>query len=155
MQGENSKSLPEDGRGGRRAPRRQCLLYLPITDCCKEQRLTKSLLGGEGVGGLSMRAFWWLLTRDTQAVLNGIEAGRNIMSQCWFDEKRCARGLSALEGYQAEYDEKAKRLADHPAHTWCSHGADAFRTFAVGFRIREKNVPVTSIMNGITMGGKW
>lgn len=72
--------------------------------------------------------------RDTQAVLAGIEAVRNIMSQCWFDERKCSRGLSALEGYQAEYDEEKKKLANHPLHNWCSHGADALRTFAVGYR---------------------
>jgi hypothetical protein len=93
--------------------------------------------------------------KDTQAVLSGIEAGRNIMSQCWFDERKCARGISALEGYRAEYDEVAKRLANHPLHNWCSHGADAYRTFACGFRPKEKSVPVTSIMNGMMVGGKW
>jgi hypothetical protein len=93
--------------------------------------------------------------RDTQAVLNGIEQGRNIMSQCWFDEKKCGRGLSALEGYAAEYDEQAKKLADRPAHTWCSHGADAFRTFAVGYSPRPKARSVTSIMNGMNLGGEW
>ncbi len=64
--------------------------------------------------------------RDTQAVLSGIEAARNIMSRCWFDEKRCARGLAALEGYRSEYDEERKKLADRPLHDWCSHGADSF-----------------------------
>jgi len=92
--------------------------------------------------------------RDTQAVLNGIEQGRNIMSQCWFDEKKCGRGLSALEGYAAEYDEQAKKLADRPAHTWCSHGADAFRTFAVGYSPRPKARSVTSILNGMNFGGR-
>jgi hypothetical protein len=93
--------------------------------------------------------------RDTQAVLSGIEAARNIMSQCWFDEKKCARGLSALEGYQAEWNEEQKKLADHPSHTWCSHGADAFRTFACGFRPRPKAQSVTSIMNGTTVRSGW
>ncbi|MGD0486118.1 MAG: hypothetical protein ABSB94_02905 [Syntrophorhabdales bacterium] len=93
--------------------------------------------------------------RDTQAVLSGIEAGRNIMSQCWFDERKCAHGLSALEGYQAEYDEEKKKLADHPLHNWCSHGADAWRTMAVGWQPRVKHQTVTSVLNGIPMGAKW
>jgi hypothetical protein len=92
---------------------------------------------------------------DTQAVLSGIEAGRNIMSQCWFDEKKCSQGLIALEGYRCDYDEEKRKLADRPLHNWCSHGADAFRTFACGFRPKEKSVPVTSILNGLTVGGKW
>lgn len=76
--------------------------------------------------------------RDTQAVLGGIEAGRNIISQCWFDDVKCSRGLMALEGYHAEYDEVKKKLDNKPAHDWTSHGADAFRTFAVGYAEKAK-----------------
>ena len=72
--------------------------------------------------------------RDTQAVLNGIEAARNILSRCWFDKRKCAKGLAGLEGYQAEYDEKNKKLHNHPLHNWCSHSSDGFRTFAVGYK---------------------
>ena len=60
-----------------------------------------------------------------------IPAMRNILAQCWFDEKKCSQGIMALESYKAEYDEKKKILAPRPAHDWASHGADAFRTFAV------------------------
>ncbi len=93
--------------------------------------------------------------RDTQAVLSGIEAARNIMSQCWFDERKCSRGIAALEGYQAEYIEQQKKLADHPLHNWCSHGADAFRTCAAGFRPKAKAQSVTSIMNGMGVRSGW
>jgi phage terminase large subunit len=62
-----------------------------------------------------------------------IPAMRNIMAQCWWDEKKCEIGLSALETYAAEYDEEKKVLSNRPAHTWASHGADGFRTFAVGY----------------------
>ncbi len=66
-------------------------------------------------------------------VQNHIPAVRNIFSQCWFDQKKCETGLLALEGYAAEYDEEKKVLSNRPAHTWHSHGADAFRTFAMGY----------------------
>lgn len=72
--------------------------------------------------------------KDTQSVMAGIQAGRKVLNRCFFDRKKCARGISALEGYRAEYDEKNKRLANHPRHDWTSHAADAFRTFAVGYR---------------------
>lgn len=62
-----------------------------------------------------------------------IPAVRNILAQCWFDEKKCAKGIAALEGYRAEYDEEKKILSNRPLHDWCSHGADSFRTFAVGY----------------------
>jgi phage terminase large subunit len=84
--------------------------------------------------------------RDINAVLNGIESGRNIMSQCWFDEDKCQRGLLALENYHAEYDEEKKKLENRPAHDWSSHGADAFRTFAVGYQPKVKHVSVTAML---------
>lgn len=71
--------------------------------------------------------------RDIQAVLAGIQAGRKIFNQCWFDEEKCARGISALEGYRADYDQAKKKLDNKPKHDWCSHGADSFRCFAMGY----------------------
>lgn len=84
--------------------------------------------------------------RDSQAVRDGIEAGRNILSSCWFDEKKCARGISALEGYHAEYDEVKKKLGK-PKHDWCSHAADAWRTFSMGYEPKQKPRTVTSILD--------
>lgn len=71
--------------------------------------------------------------RDIQAVITGIGSVRNILSRCWFDKAKCWQGISALEGYSADYDENKKIMSNRPAHTWESHGADAFRTFAVGY----------------------
>lgn len=93
--------------------------------------------------------------RDSTAVLSGIEAARNLIPQCWFDEKKCWQGISALEGYHAEYDEEKKKLSNRPVHDWTSHAAEAFRTFAVGFKTRAK-VPiktVTSIMESVIRPG--
>ncbi len=81
--------------------------------------------------------------RNTDAVMNGIEAVRNALGSCWFDETKCATGISALEGYKAEYDEEKKILRKTPLHDWCSHGADGFRTFAVGYRAKRISKPVT------------
>lgn len=69
--------------------------------------------------------------RDTQAILQGIQLVRNLLSRCFFDEKKCWQGISALEGYRAEYDEEKRVLGIKPFHDWCSHAADAFRTFAM------------------------
>jgi len=71
--------------------------------------------------------------RDIQAVMTGIGSVRNILSRCWFDKTKCWQGISALEGYRADFDESKKIMSNRPAHTWESHGADAFRTFAVGY----------------------
>lgn len=68
------------------------------------------------------------------SIEDGIEASRNILSRCWFDKTKCDRGLNALKSYHKEWDEKNKVYRPHPEHDWSSHGADGFRTFAVGFK---------------------
>ena len=84
-----------------------------------------------------------------------IPAVRSLLAQSWFDEKRCSHGLSALEGYQAEYDEEKKKLANRPLHNWCSHAADAFRTGAVGYRPVEEERSVESVLNSMDLTGRW
>lgn len=60
-----------------------------------------------------------------------IEAVRNNMKKCWWDEKKCRRGIEALRQYRKEYDpkkstEKVAYFRPRPVHDWTSHGADAF-----------------------------
>jgi phage terminase large subunit len=62
---------------------------------------------------------------------DGIDAIRNILSRCWFDETNCRRGISALKGYKKEWNEKMMVYGDRPVHDWTSHGTDAFQTFAL------------------------
>lgn len=71
-------------------------------------------------------------------VSDGIEQVRNLLSTCWFDEEKCERGISALRSYRKEYDEKNKVFKDRPCHDWSSHGADAFRIFAMSRKSRPK-----------------
>ncbi len=71
----------------------------------------------------------------------GIEQVRRILSQCWFDEKECERGISALTEYTKEWDEKSKVFAPRPLHNWASHGADAFRTMAVLHQGKQHHRP--------------
>mgnify|MGYP003145316764 CR=1 FL=1 len=68
------------------------------------------------------------------ALEDGIEACRNMLNRCWFDKEKCDRGLSALRSYHKEWDEENQIFRLKPKHDWSSHGADAFRTFGVGFK---------------------
>jgi phage terminase large subunit len=61
---------------------------------------------------------------------DGIEMVRNIFPHVWFHEKNCERGISALENFRKEYDEKKKTFSSQPVHDWSSHGAKAFQTLA-------------------------
>jgi hypothetical protein len=70
---------------------------------------------------------------QTRDVLDGINAVRRMLDATWIDPERCARGLSALREYRREWDEKLKDWKQKPLHDWSSHGADALRTFAMGY----------------------
>lgn len=71
---------------------------------------------------------------------NGIEAVKGVLGRFWFDQTKCGNGVSALRSYKHDYDEKTKTYKKHPAHDWASHGADAFRYFAVGYT-EEDDLP--------------
>jgi phage terminase large subunit len=64
-------------------------------------------------------------------VEDGINAVRVFLPKCWFDERKCSRGIDALKLYRADYDDKLQALRPQPVHDWASHGADAFRYLAM------------------------
>ena len=55
----------------------------------------------------------------------------------------------ALESYKKAWDEKNGVWRDKPLHDWSSHGADAFRMFAVHERQPK---PVTRLRRKMRMG---
>jgi hypothetical protein len=71
------------------------------------------------------------------AVLDGINAVRRMLDSSWIDPDRCERGLEALKQYRREWDDKLKTWKLKPRHDWSSHGADALRTFAMGYEDRR------------------
>ncbi|WP_067097921.1 terminase [Marinomonas atlantica] len=60
----------------------------------------------------------------------GIEAVRRFLPQCWFDEAACERGVTCLDNYRKEWDERLGAYKKTPLHDWASHGAKAFETLA-------------------------
>lgn len=86
-------------------------------------------------------------------VMDGIEAARRIIPRCYFDEERCKDGLRALSAYRTEYDERKGVFKDRPLHDWSSHGADAFRYFAVAWRDKHNNPMATG--RSIPMQSNW
>lgn len=67
-------------------------------------------------------------------LMDGINAVRLVIPMVWFDKEKCAKGIKALNFYQKEWDGKRKVYKQSPRHDWSSHGADGFRTFAMGRR---------------------
>ena len=79
-----------------------------------------------------------------EPVEDGINAVRNLLLRCWFDETRCARGIEALRQYRRDYDDRLKAFKGRPLHDWASHAADAFRYLAMGLPERnaaQKPIP--------------
>jgi len=72
-----------------------------------------------------------------QKVEDGINAVRGTLGKMWFDEGKCGYGIESLKSYERSFDSKEGVYSLKPKHNWASHGADAMRTFAVGFRGEE------------------
>ena len=78
--------------------------------------------------------------KNGDQLLDQIEETRNFIATCWFDEVKCESaqaddtpgGLACLENYRKEWDEKLGAFKRSPLHNWACHGADAFRTGAIG-----------------------
>lgn len=78
------------------------------------------------------------------ALMDGIEAVRQILPRCWFAEHSCKRGIECLEGYHREYNDKMGVYSERPVHDRYSHGADAFRYLAIAVT-RTRDVVEESI----------
>jgi len=81
-----------------------------------------------------------------ESMNDGIEAVRNVLPNCWFDEsstivdigRNRVAGLPSLDAYRKEWDEKGKRWKDRPMNNWAGHGAKAFETFAITCDTQKK-----------------
>lgn len=71
---------------------------------------------------------------------DGIAAARTIFPMCWFDQEKCADGITALKHYRYDVNEDTGQRSKEPLHDWSSHSADGFRYFAVGSKkvVEEK-----------------
>lgn len=73
---------------------------------------------------------------DRLPLMDGIDQARSILNRCWFDETRCANGISALENYKKNWNEQGY-WEPKPLHNFASHGADAFRILAITLKEAE------------------
>ena len=71
--------------------------------------------------------------------LDAIETMRKVFPSCAFDESECVDGIRALAAYRKAWDDKLGVYKDRPRHDWASHPADAFQTFALGYRLPEED----------------
>jgi phage terminase large subunit len=66
-------------------------------------------------------------------VADGINAGRTIFPQCFFDADKCADGIQSLQRYRYKVDDQGQ-WSKEPLHDDFSHAADAFRYFATAMK---------------------
>lgn len=67
-----------------------------------------------------------------------IERARQVLPLCWFDKELCGTGISRLDGYRKEWDDKLGDWKKLPVHDINSHGADSFMTFADGYHLTRE-----------------
>lgn len=65
------------------------------------------------------------------SIEDGINAVRSKLQLCYFDKAKTEAGVLALKAYKREYDEENQVFSQKPVHDWSSHGASAFRYYAV------------------------
>ena len=74
--------------------------------------------------------------------VEGIAAARNLFQRLFVYEAECAEGIRALSLYKRTIDSRLGVQSEKPVHDKYSHGADAFRTLAMGIRpAHEGNDP--------------
>lgn len=71
-----------------------------------------------------------------KTVKQGILLTRRVWPRLWFDDKRCAAGLEALQHYRWPEVPAGSAEPQHPLHDWASHAADALRGFATAEKDR-------------------
>ena len=81
---------------------------------------------------------------------DGIQSVRSMLPTCWFDAEKCEHGIEALRAYHREYDDKNLVWKGRPSHDWSSHGSDAFRYLAVGYRrLSNWGEPIRRRLKGV------
>lgn len=110
--------------------------YLPHDAAVKE--LGTGMSRVEVLQGLGIRPH----IVPAQSVEDGINAVRMILPKCWFDVEKTAKGVKALRSYQREWVPKLGTWRSSPKHDQWSHGADAFRYYAMGYQKPESKAAI-------------
>ena len=90
----------------------------------------------------------------TDSVVGDLNICRTVFDQVWFDQEKCADGLNAMRHYRYAVDPDTGRTSRNPLHDWTSDTADAFRTFAVGFRQERRGADAPPKPRMVQMGAQ-
>jgi len=64
-----------------------------------------------------------------------IQAARDILPQCWFDETLCATGIAHLDSHRKDWNDATGNWKDEPFRGPAKHAADALEQMARGFAV--------------------
>jgi len=96
----------------------------------------KQLMEAESIKDVAAKVgFLFETVVRTPEKLHSIQNARTRLPECDFDEEACDEGLTHLESYSKEWDDKYAVWKNKPRHDEHSHGADAFMTFADGYEV--------------------
>jgi hypothetical protein len=91
-----------------------------------------------GTGRTRLEAFMSAGIRPTlcppHSVEDGINAVRQTLPHCWFDEAECSSGIRFLKSYRKDWDESRGCWKDKPRHDSSSHCADSMRYLSMAWR---------------------
>ena len=74
------------------------------------------------------------------SVIDGIEAARLTLPQCYFDQAKCYEGIEHLRAYSRDWDEKNQVFRSRPKHDQHSHASDSFRYFSLAAKRISQSV---------------
>lgn len=123
--------------------------YLYGTDWLPHDAAAKELGTGRSVEEIMLATGRKIQITPRLSIPDGINAARTIFNRCYFDENKCADGIQSLRHYRYDVDPDTKQYSKLPLHDQWSHGADAFRYFAVSINEDVR----TSTVKGIRMKG--
>ncbi len=86
-------------------------------------------------------------------IQHGIQATRNYLGTCWFDEAGCKEGLVHLENYKKKWNTTLQCWMDEPLHDIHSEAADGIRQAAQHFANNHHTVRAGSKPKRRNRGG--
>jgi len=81
---------------------------------------------------------------EADSIFEGIQCVRATLPRCYFDEIKCKEGVSHLEAYKKEWNDKLGCYRNSPLHNKDSHASDSFRYLAMAL---EKGIVAGKYMS--------
>lgn len=83
----------------------------------------------------------------------GINKGKSLLKECFFDLERTKNGIHAMQHYHYEYDEARLCFKSTPYDDWSADASDAFRYLAIA--LEQRPLQNAAIYSPITRPVSW